>query len=591
LQTLLRDSVIPEAFAGASNPHPDCRSGMRIRIPLAVALLTVLHVSTPSQAQTKPQAPTALAVPQNAAKPVRFDILAFNVAGNTVLPVDVIEAAVYPFLGPDRQASDVDAARAALEKAYQARGYLSVVVSVPRQDAIGGEVRLDVQEAAIGALRVTGAAYNLPSRIKEGAPSVAPGKVPNFDDVQSDLARLQAQPDLQITPLLAAAAEPGKLDVDLKVQDALPLHGSVELNNKQSYNTERGRLEASVRYENLFQRQHALGATWIYSPRRPSQANTLVMNYALPLQADGAADAADDKLSLVALWSRSGTPTSLGGATVVRGRQWGARYRMPLTTRAQSLSGAWQLGLDYKDNADGNQAVAGFTTQNPDLKYGVGILGADLSVPLSGGGQLGGDTTFATSTGLFGNRTIDCNGVQRKQFDCKRAGAAAGFATLKTNASWRSPAFAGFTATARLQTQLATGPLVSSEQFGVGGVDSVRGYYEFEQAGDVGASAQIELVSPSWSPGSGLSVNALLFVDGAILNVLEALPGQLSEVRLRSQGVGLRMRAATGSEMRLNVAWPRSATVKPDSQGQLVPVSGSASSNKLRFDLSVVQPF
>jgi hypothetical protein len=62
-------------------------------------------------------------------------------------------------------------------------------------------------------------------------------------------------------------------------------------------------------------------------------------------------------------------------------------------------------------------------------------------------------------------------------------------------------------------------------------------------------------------------------------------------VRLRSQGVGLRMRAATGSEMRLNVAWPRSATVKPDSQGQLVPVSGSASSNKLRFDLSVVQPF
>lgn len=564
---------------------------MRPRLLRTFKLALVLHpVLLHPWAMAQPPQPAA-AQAQTDAKPLRFDILAFNVAGNTVLPVDVIEATVYPFLGPDRLAGDVDAARAALEKAYQARGYLSVVVSVPPQQVANGDVRLDVQEAAINTLRVSGAVYNLPSRIKDGAPSVAPGKVPNFDDLQSDLALLQAGPDLQITPLLAAAAEPGKLDVDLKVQDALPLHGAVELNNKQSYNTERGRLEASLRYDNLFQRQHSLGATWIYSPRRPDQANTLVVNYSLPVAAEDVADRADNRLSLVALWSRSSTPTSLGGATVVSGQQLGARYRIPVTSRAQALSGAWQMGFDYKNNADANRGVAGFTTENPDLKYGVAVLGADVSKALASGGQLGIDATFTASPGLFSNRTIDCNGAPRQQFDCKRAGAASSFATFKTNAAWRSAPVNGFVAKARLQGQLATGPLISSEQFGAGGSDSVRGYYEFEQVGDVGASGQFELVSPSWSPTAGLSLSGLMFMDGAWLSVLDALPGQDSQIRLLSYGLGLRLGAYSGTEIRLNVAWPQVATVKPDSQGQNVPVSGTASANRLRIDLSVVQPF
>jgi hemolysin activation/secretion protein len=264
---------------------------------------------------------------------------------------------------------------------------------------------------------------------------------------------------------------------------------------------------------------------------------------------------------------------------------------MPLTSRAQGLSGAWQLGLDYKDNADANKGVAGFTTENPDLKYGVGVIGGDLSASLSGGGQLAIDATFVASPGLFGNRTIDCNGQPRKQFDCKRAGAGASFATLKSNASWRSAPFNGFVARARFQSQLATGPLVSSEQFGVGGSDSVRGYYEFEQAGDMGASSQIELVSPSWSRSSGLSLSGLIFLDGAWLNVLDALPGQASEMRLLSYGLGLRVGADTGTEMRVTVAWPHVGTVKPDSQGLNVPASGSASANRLRVDLTVVHPF
>src|ERR1019366_7021340 len=68
------------------------------------------------------QAPVVPTVPAPAASAVsvdaqpHFDILEFQVEGNTVLPDQAIEQAVMPFLGPDQKMDSVEAARAALEK-------------------------------------------------------------------------------------------------------------------------------------------------------------------------------------------------------------------------------------------------------------------------------------------------------------------------------------------------------------------------------------------------------------------------------------------------------------------------------------------
>ncbi|MFT9639903.1 POTRA domain-containing protein, partial [Alcaligenes phenolicus] len=61
-------------------------------------------------------APAAKAAP---AAPQSFDVNAFVVRGNTTLPTLEIEKAVYPFEGPGRTLADVNAARDALQKAYQ----------------------------------------------------------------------------------------------------------------------------------------------------------------------------------------------------------------------------------------------------------------------------------------------------------------------------------------------------------------------------------------------------------------------------------------------------------------------------------------
>src|SRR5215813_15417419 len=101
----------------------------------------------------------------------------YRVLGAHHLSKIEIERAVYPFLGPGRGPQDVEQARAALEKAYQAKGFQTVSVQVPQQTGSGGVVVLNVIESTVGRLRVRNSRYFLPSTIKENAPSLAEGSV------------------------------------------------------------------------------------------------------------------------------------------------------------------------------------------------------------------------------------------------------------------------------------------------------------------------------------------------------------------------------------------------------------------------------
>jgi len=556
---------------------------------IALALAAALLPTTPVLAQAATPAPAASAASAARAEP-RFDLLVFAVEGDSVLGADAIERVVYPFLGPDKTVADAEAARKALEKAYQDAGFLSVNVLLPPQQLdASGELRLQVVQAAMAQLRVTGTQYTRPGLVREALPALTPGQVPNFNEMQQELAAYsRSSADREFTPLISAGEQPGTMAVEIKVAESLPLHASVELNSKQSLNTAAGRLESELRYDNLFQRGHALGLNWLVSPTKPEQANIPSLSYQLPLGGPG------DRLVLAWMHSNSNTPTALGGGTVSRGTTGRLRWRDELASR-DGLNHALTWGLTLRRLQDINQNVAGFTTESPPLHYSTLGLGyeLDLSGPTLGavpGRSLHLQVDVTAGLGAWNGRTVDCNGTPKDPFDCKRSGASPSFQTVGASLSATEP-LGRWQLMLRLQGQLADAPLVPSEQVVVGGQDSVRGYYEGEQAGDLGLALRTELAAPSWQPLAQLTLRPLAFVDLARVLKTGALASEIRSAKLASTGLSLRADTPFGLQATLSWARVLKTTLRVDSNGSAVPLSGDGTGRQQRWDFSLRQHF
>ena len=524
-----------------------------------------------------------------------FDILEFVVTGDTLLGQPTVERAVYSFLGPGRTVADAEGARKALEKAYQDAGFLTVSVVLPPQrvGSASAEVQLLVVQAPVDKLRVTGAQYTLPSQIRESLPSLAPGNVPNFNELQQELAQLTqrtpASAEREITPLLAAGEQPGTLNVELKVQDKLPATLSIEINNKQSLDTQAGRLEAAASFDNLFQSSHSVGLSWFYSPSRPSHANIQTLSYSLPAGGPG------DRLSMLFTRSDSDIATAVGGASISRGQTLRLRWRDALAAQ-DGFSHGLSWGLTARDLRDRSRSVGGVETQAPALRYTTFQAAYDLQLF---GGSNGSSSTrssslqaeFTLSPPGINRREVDCFGTQREQFACKRPDAKPGFQVFTLTMTHREP-LGRWSLLARLQAQAADAPLVSAEQVVYGGQDSVRGYFEGEQAGDLGAALRLELSGPLWQSTGGLEVGGLAFVDAASTRRLFASAQEKANVSLASAGLGLRINTSAGLQASLTWAQVlRNTTRLNSATGVQAPVSGSDAGRERRWDLNLRQAF
>lgn len=500
----------------------------------------------------------------------RFDVLEYVVEGNSVLPVTTIEQTLTPFMGPGRTMNDVESARAALEKVYQSSGYLSVFVDVPEQRVgADGSVVLQVIEGRIDRLSVTGSRYFSQGYIRSKVDQFAEGRVPNFNEAQRQLALVNRSEERRVQPVLRTGRLPGTVEVELKVSDALPFEGSVEINNQHAADTRPLRLAASLRYDNLFQRDHSIALNLQTAPQDPSQSKVLVANYAVPLDSGAS-------VSGYLLWSDSSVDT-LGGITALgKGTTLGLRYAIPL----MSSNGAHSVtfGVDYKDLKQrlvASDAGTLATTSTPlrylplQMAYSGSWSGTSSQTQLSG--------TFIAALRRVLQRSVpDCPRLDGSfgpadQFACNHNGADGGFGLLRLDLR-HTERFGGHQFMVRLATQLAQQPLVSGEQFTVGGADTVRGYLESSAAGDHGLLGSLQWRSPgfgAWWRGPAdaaadapwwADASAIAFLDVARVSVLEPAAGQQARIPLLGSGIGLRLEGRGRVSGGIDVAWPHKAT-------------------------------
>lgn len=521
--------------------------GLILNLWVQPTLLNVAYAADAAQATVNAptkdmqnQAAASKSQDAGVAKPAEknptFNVFEFKVNGNSVLTTGKIEEAVYPFLGPDKTIADVENARLALEKTYQDAGYLTVSVQIPQQEVDGGVVQLTVSEGTVDKLRIKDSQYSSLSEIKTRVAEFNEGKVPHFPTAQKQLSTVNRGANRQVTPVLRAGTSPGKVEVDLKVQDKLPLHGNIELNNRYPSSTTKTRLNGGLRYENLWQKDHSLGISFQVTPEDTDETKVISATYLIP-RLNG------DYFAAYGVISKSDISV-VGDINVVgNGVIFGARYIKPLPL-LDNFYHNLTFGIDYKDFDENVNLLGSDGFQSP-IAYTSFLMGYD--------GAYRGNN-FQTQFNLGANFSTLGFGNDEKDFRRKRSFAEPNYSYLRADIKHLQKLPFDWSLQAKLGGQATNDPLVSAEQFTIGGAESVRGYLESQALGDYGVFASLELRTPpllKYIPNKTISdeikdLYAFSFIDAGQVNTLKPLPDQEESADLLSVGVGLRLKLTKG---------------------------------------------
>jgi hemolysin activation/secretion protein len=523
---------------------------------VAVAFATIALVFLPGEA--------VLAADEPAATPKQhFDVLEYRVLGNTVLTGRDIERLLYPLLGPNKTLTDVEAARTALEALYHDRGYGTVFVDIPPQTVSDGLVRLRVTEGRVEREQISGAHYFPERDVIAALPAAKPGSVLQLSKLQEELGAVNtATPDRSVVPILKAGSAPGTVDLAFQVNDHLPLHGSLEINNQASLDTRSLRLIAGLSYADVFGRLDNFSLQYQTTPQQFDQVRVFAANYAFhPLESG-----LQPSLQYINSNSNVATVGTLGVLGI--GEITGLRLAYPFLSEAasyQSLTG----GVDYKHfrNLINLNATSANDTPITYLNLSVAYAGLWRSDVLT--------TTFSLTANAGPRRIVN----NQSSFANDRVKGRDNYFYLRSDLAFEFKLPADFRLRLRAAGQAAAEPLITNENFSIAGADGVRGYLESEVLGDQGLKETAQITSPGWHLHERVLGDAFLFFDAGRTWVIDGLACEPSGtgLHLRSWGGGLDI--LPGQKITGGVTWARaldSATDLARTATSGCPASGPA---------------
>lgn len=539
-----RGGVRPAAEGGARVPGRVCMLiVLRLSIVFSLFLLTAAGDVVFAQDSRNEQQQV-----------VAFEIKSYELQGNTLLAAAVVKERLAAFTGQGKTARDVEHARESIENLYHDLGYPTVMVSIPEQTVEGGVVKLEAIEGKIRRVTVNGNRYYTMEKIRRELPSFVTGEIPYVPKLQEEISRINSHADLKVTPRMAPGDEVGSVDVELNVQDKLPLHASLELNNRASPNTTALRLSALIRYDNLWQRDHSISVQYQTSPMKPSEVQVAAGSYVLPVPGRET-----DRLAVYGVMADSSSAFGEGFRTVGNGIVVGARYVLALPP-ADKYNQCITFGFDYKDFKD----VLGFADPstaniNTPVRY------MPFSAAYTGflPDEWGVTQFSAGMSGVFRGLV-----TQKEEFENKRYKARGNYVVGTAGIERHQKLPGDATLFVKVDGQIANQPLISNEQYSAGGMDSVRGYKESEGLGDNAIHTTVEVAGPDLVKKLGVKKNITVvpyvFYDFASLMVKDPLPEQHSHSELQSVGMGLRGNVIKNLEYDAGVGVPLTKTTYTD---------------------------
>lgn len=411
-----------------------------------------------------------------------------------------------------------------------------VDVLIPEQDVTTGIVQILVLEGRVEDLRAEGNRWFSdrlilrPLRLQRGGRILATPLV-------EDLNFLNRNPFREVDVYFSPGDTPGFTDVVIKTRDRFPVRFYAGYEDTGNDITAEERGFAGFNWGNAFGLGHTLNYQFTASPDTTA-LRSHAGSYDIPVLRD-------HRLSFFASYAQADAGVTGAGipglATEGTSIQAGFRYRHQLPGSGAGFRHNGILGLDFR-RVD-NDLFSGALTLNAELTE---VLHPALGYALEWNDPLGG-TVRADLTGFFSPGGAGIRN-DKDSFEASRRFADPSYTYARGSLERRQPLPAGFEFAARLSGQVADTNLLSTEQFGIGGWNTVRGYTEFELRGDQGWFTNLELYTPPiplarlfrWE-GKQAEVRFLGFWDyGQVANVT-LLPGENPDGELSSAGAGMRL--------------------------------------------------
>ncbi|MDR6391530.1 ShlB/FhaC/HecB family hemolysin secretion/activation protein [Paraburkholderia phenoliruptrix] len=456
--------------------------------------------------------------------------------------------------------------RRAVVERYRAAGKPLVDVYVPEQDVSAGIVHIAVAEFRLGEVRTSGNRYFSDDLLKREMP-LQPGGPILQSEVSLGLAVLNANPYRRVDAVFAPGQAANSTDVILQTDDRLPWRVNAGYDNAGVRELGRDRFFAGIDYGNLFALDQHVAYQFTASndffsgnpdiEGRPNRARFMAhaLSYVAPLPWH-------DSIELFGVYAQSTPrlPDSYGQTGT--SAQLSVRYdwRLPAAGETAQLV---QFGYDFK-RSNNDLEFGGFQVFNSNTHVHQFVLAYDLSQPDDRGATHASAMLVASPGGLDGSNTDSA-------FRAARQGATARYAYLQLAAQHAFALGGGFTLSGRGTFQWTPNTLLPSEEMGLGGESSVRGYEPYVVLGDRGWNVQAEVRAPALPFGaSSAAAQPFVFVDaGHVWNRIDQ-PAEANHGSLVSIGAGLRFQWSRFVDVRCTYGVPLRAPTPSGSKAPMV---------------------
>jgi hemolysin activation/secretion protein len=524
---------------------------MTIKMKILSAVILASGFSQMAFAETQAASAVA-AAPKVEEAVLHFEIRKYTLDGATLLGKQEIDQTVAPYVGKNKDFSDVERALEAIEALYAKKGYTAIHVLLPEQELEQGDVHFHIIESRFGKVTVKNTKfirYATDQNALNALPAVRAGFLPVPKEIARELKLANENPARQLNVVLKASENDEEVDANIIVTDSKPGAWSVSYDNSGTVETGRSRLGLAYRYANLFDKDHVVSLQTQISPEHTDRVKVYSGSYKIPFYSTG--DSAEFSVA------HSNVNSLVGGLSNFQGggNIFSSRYNHPLE-KIGKFEPRISYAFDLRDFKPVEQ-----TTPPVTVLYNEVIV-TPLSLTFSAQGKVQ-EADLGLSVSVAQNLPVLSKGhtTDFAQYDLiSHSNPNPNYRIFRYGLNYMLPLVGDWQLHSALNGQISNDILILGEQIRLGGMDGVRGFSEGSEGGEKGIRDTVEIYTPAIQKWHS-NIRGLVFYDAG-----QASTSAGSSVAISSYGVGLRSAFSDSISLRMDAGKILRAGTDPGQQ-------------------------